>query len=107
MLNQSPEQADRSIVSTPTSSDVIVSAPMSFSGSARRIWRLTRPGPAAAKLLTVPVALVFVLLAWAVVTVWYAAFGILLWPYRLIRRGQRKDRVAALRHRELLEAGRS
>jgi len=38
---------------------------------------------------------------------WYAIFGLLLVPYRLLRRGQRKRDVAAKRHAELLAAARS
>jgi hypothetical protein len=38
------------------------------------------------------------------VAVWYCTFGLLLVPYRIIRRGNRKDKVRQLQHREHLEA---
>jgi hypothetical protein len=41
-----------------------------------------------------------IVLAWAVV-LWYGIFGLLVIPYRVIRRGQRKRKME-LRHRELL-----
>lgn len=84
--------------------NVIISAPMSYAGSSQRIWKLTRLGTAPLKAVTIPLALLLVLAAWTAVTGWYLVFGILLWPYRLVRRGQRKDRRAELRHQELLEA---
>jgi hypothetical protein len=82
---------------------VVVSAPMSFHGSAARIWKLTdRDG--VIKWVIIPIALILILTAWCTVLVWYVFFGILLVPYRLIRRGSRKRKMESLRHRELLEA---
>jgi hypothetical protein len=87
----------------PASEQVVVQAPMSLSGSAARIWKITAaPGPA--RLLLIPAALVLIALAWVVVVVWYACFSLLLVPYRLIRRGSRKRKRDALRHREVLSA---
>jgi len=85
------------------SEQVIVSAPMSFMGSAQRIWRITRyrAGWAAAGMITL--AVLAVIVAWAVILCWYFMWGIWLIPYRIIRRGQRKQRQAELRHRETLE----
>ena len=36
------------------------------------------------------------------ITVWYLTWGLLLVPYRLVRRSARKRKLEALRHRELL-----
>lgn len=99
---------------------VIIEAPMSFTGSARRVWRVAtwwvlrlmdnRDAYWWGALLgttwvcMVVVALVAIVLAWAVVAVWYFAFGLLVVPWRLIRRGQRKRHAEELRHRELLNA---
>jgi hypothetical protein len=47
-------------------------------------------------------AIVLVILAWAFVTAWYLLWGLLLVPYRLLRRGARKRKAEALRHRELM-----
>lgn len=89
------------------SNDVILSAPMSFTGSAARLWKLTGLGATPwLQIVTIPLALLLVTLAWAAVTGWYLVFGVLMFPYRLIRRGQRKGRRDALRHQELLEAAR-
>jgi hypothetical protein len=45
---------------------------------------------------------ILIVFAWVMVTVWYLTWGLLLVPYRLVRRGARKRKVEALRHRELL-----
>jgi hypothetical protein len=85
------------------SEKVVVSAPMSFSGSATRIWKITDRDDSA-KWLLVSIALSFVFIAWWVILIWYCIFGLFLVPYRLIRRGSRKRQVQNLRHRETLEA---
>lgn len=86
------------------SESVVLQAPASYRGSARRLWALTRPGRPWAALLTVPLVLALVLGAWGLVTVWYLLFGLFLAPFRLVRRGSRKRRREELRHREVLEA---
>jgi hypothetical protein len=47
-------------------------------------------------------AVLFVLVAWAFVTAWYLMWGVWLVPYRLLRRGARKRKTEAMRHRELM-----
>jgi DUF1707 SHOCT-like domain len=85
------------------SEDVIISAPMSYAGSAQRIIRLRRRAEGGGKLAAITaLAIVLILIVWVLVTVWYLMWGFLLVPYRLLRRGARKRRVEALRHRELL-----
>jgi hypothetical protein len=85
------------------SEDVIINAPMSFAGSAQRIMRLRRRAPEGWKLSAVTVvAVLLVLLAWVLVTAWYLTWGVLLVPYRVVRRGARKRKAEALRHRELM-----
>jgi len=87
----------------PASSEVVVAAPMSFAGSAQRIWKLTKASDSAPAIIALSIlAIGLILGAWAVVFCWYGIFGILLVPYRLIRRGQRKDRRNAMRHEETL-----
>ena len=86
-----------------SSEDVIVNAPMSYAGSAQRIFRLRRRAHSGgAKTAVTVLAIVLVLLAWAVVTVWYLVWGLWLVPYRILRRGARKRKSEALRHRELM-----
>ncbi len=76
---------------------------MSYSGSARRILRLRRRARSPRTLAAVTVlAIVLVVIAWWTITLWYLIWGFWLVPYRLLRRGDRKRRVEALRHRELL-----
>lgn len=104
-----------------SSEQVILQAPMSYVGITRRVKRLMRPGheladragdvDGAAKVATYAGAVaiftgVWLLMfcAWLLVTGWYVLFGLLVVPYRLIRRGQRKDRLRELQHRELLAA---
>lgn len=87
------------------SEDVIVAAPMSYSGSARRIMRLRRrtSSPAASAAIAFA-AVLLILFAWTVVTAWYLAWGTMLRPYRRHRRKTRERKIEALRHRELVEA---
>jgi hypothetical protein len=82
---------------------VILSSPMSFSGSAARIWRITQTKNEWLHwLLLIPLALTLVFFAWCIILCWYCLFGILLVPWRLFRRGQRKEKRDALQHKELL-----
>ncbi len=86
------------------SEDVIINAPMSFAGSAQRIFRLRRLGHdnlPAVIVLTV-LALVLTVIAWVAVACWYLFFGLWLVPYRILRRGSRKRKAEALRHREMM-----
>lgn len=91
------------------SESVIVSAPLSFAGSAQRIWKIAETDNVWIKwLLAVPVALMLIVGAWMFVAGWYfimyVVFGILFIPFRLWRRGARKNRRNELRHREVLDA---
>lgn len=85
------------------SEDVIVNAPMSYAGSAQRIMRLRRRAPEGWQNVALTVlAVLLVLVAWALVTSWYLVWGLWLVPYRLLRRGSRKRKAEAMRHRELM-----
>jgi uncharacterized protein DUF1707 len=85
------------------SEDVILSAPMSYTGSAQRIMRLRRHAESGGSLAAITVvAVLLIVIAWSFVTAWYLTWGLLLVPYRVLRRGARKRQVEALRHRELL-----
>lgn len=91
------------------SEKVVVSAPMSFSGSAARIWKITDVNNAAVKwLLLVPIALCLVLMAWSLVAIWYVIifglFGIFVIPFRLLTRSGRNRKRSKLQHREVLQA---
>lgn len=81
------------------SEHLVVQAPMSFSGSAARCRRIVWKHP---DNLMVKIAVWGFLFPvwWLLVLVWYLTFGLLLVPYRLIRRGQRKRKVEEYRHRE-------
>jgi hypothetical protein len=80
------------------STKIVTSAPMSFSGSLKRTrnwfsgWMFWLVG------------LPLVLLWWIVILAWYVCFGLLLVPYRLVRRGSRKRKLADARHAEVLSA---
>lgn len=87
-----------------SSEQVVVQAPLSYVGSAKRIWKLTDQENPAMKYAMTALAVILIVFAWTIVTSWYLIFGLLLVPYRLIRRGSRKDKVRALQHREQLEA---
>jgi hypothetical protein len=87
------------------SEDVVVAAPLSYHGSAVRIWKLTRVHDHVAYKIALGIcAVVLIVGAWVFVTAWYVVFGLLLVPYRLIRRGARKRKREALQHREMLDA---
>ena len=86
------------------SEQVVVAAPMSFSGSAKRIWKMTDRENQWVRYLLMVVAAILIVMAWCVVVCWYLFFGLLIVPYRLIRRGSRKEKKRALQHREQLEA---
>jgi hypothetical protein len=86
------------------SEEVVLQAPLSFTGSAVRIWKITRDKAGAALYGMAALAVVLIALAWTLVLSWYCTFGLLLVPYRLLRRGSRKRRKQALQHREQLTA---
>ena len=88
-----------------SSEKVVVAAPMSFVGSAQRIWKIADVSNAALKwLLCVPGVLVLISVAWTVIACWYLIFGLWLVPYRLLRRSARKNKRDKLRHQEVLTA---
>jgi hypothetical protein len=87
------------------SEDVIINAPMSYAGSAQRIWRLRRRANSEGTVVALTIlAVVLVLLVWVLVTSWYVSWGLWLVPYRILRRGARKRKAEAIRHRELMGA---
>ncbi|QJU09138.1 hypothetical protein FBF27_01740 [Candidatus Saccharibacteria bacterium oral taxon 488] len=90
------------------SEKVVISSPLSFSGSAKRLWKITDVDNLAVKVLLSLVAAVLIMFAWIFVAFWYVliyvVFGILFIPYRLLRRSSRKQKQAKLRHREVLDA---
>ena len=91
---------------------------MSFVGSAARAWKRTKSGPEydpagsfGNKVAVVVIRVAMNLLAlsvialwWAAIVIWYLLFGILVIPWRLLRRGSRKRKREALRHQEILDA---
>ena len=74
---------------------------MSFSGSWRRTRNALRP-----LALFLLVGIPLIACWWALIACWYVVFGVFLVPYRLIRRGSRKRKLADARHRELMDASR-
>jgi hypothetical protein len=76
---------------------------MSYAGSAQRIIRIRRHAEGGGALAAITLlAIVLIALAWTAVTAWYLTWGLLLVPYRVLRRGARKRKAEALRHRELM-----
>ena len=53
------------------SEKVVISSPLSFSGSAKRIWKITDVDSPAVKTLLGLVAAVLILFAWIFVALWY------------------------------------
>lgn len=85
------------------SADMSVAAPFSFLGSAQRLWRPVRHATGLAQLVLGFLMATVIAVAWAFILCWYMLFGLLVVPYRLIRRGQRKEKKRAAEHRELME----
>lgn len=78
---------------------------MSFAGAAQRAWRLQERGEGVWRWVILALVVLLVIPAWwALVLSWYLTFGLFLVPYRLLRRGARKRKAEALRHREMLTA---
>ncbi len=84
------------------SEQIIVAAPLSLVGSAQRIWRITKNSKHSFWMKTLAIMLIG--MSWVGVLLWYALFGLLIVPYRLIRRSQRNSKKRELQHRELLES---
>jgi hypothetical protein len=90
------------------SEEIIVAAPLSFAGASKRLFRFSRRwggGTGRPAWLDVVAALFLIValpLVWAFILAWYLAWGLWLVPYRLIRRGSRKEKKRALQHREML-----
>jgi hypothetical protein len=85
----------------------VVAAPMSFAGSLGRIGNMARNSNSTGWVrgaVVWPLAVILIMFAWMVITCWYLFFGLWLVPYRLVRRGSRKRKVAGRRHAELLDA---
>lgn len=82
-----------------SSDKMVIEAAMSYTGSRKRIMGIS-DNTAVKIFVLAPIVLV----AWCFVFVWYLVFGILVFPYRLIRRGSRKQKKADAQHREVLEA---
>lgn len=89
-----------------TRSTTVVAAPLSFAGSFGRlkVW-LWDNKPLWFRLAiswwAFPVYLYF---WWQAIVIWYLLFGILVIPFRLIRRGSRNRKRQQLMHEELVSA---
>ncbi len=91
------------------SENVVISAPLSFSGSAARIWKITYIDNQLVKwLVLIPIALLLICMTWFFVIIWYfiifGLFGIFVIPFRLMTRSGRNRKRTRLQHREVLEA---
>lgn len=90
------------------SEKVVVSAPLSFSGSALRIWKITNVESSIAKIVLVPLAITLIIGTWMFVLCWYfvmyVLFGVFFFIFRLFTRSRRKNKRNKLRHREMLDA---
>jgi hypothetical protein len=78
---------------------IVVAAPMSFVGSAQRMSRWISN-----LWLRWTLGFAILLFWWVVILGWYVIFGLLLVPYRVVRRGARKRRLEDARHREMMLA---
>jgi hypothetical protein len=84
---------------------VIINAPMSFAGASQRAWRIGGNLSGVPRIAVVAVLVIpLLMLWWFAIVSWSLLFGLFLVPYRLLRRGVRKRKAEALRHRETLGA---
>lgn len=87
---------------TLESERVVIQAPMSFVGSFYRTKRLVDDHEGFDRAARIGLMVLILLVWWALIILWYGFFGLLLVPYRLIRRGARKRKLENLRHQEML-----
>jgi hypothetical protein len=101
-----PEQRSSHVNASKLASEkVVIAAPLSFAGSAGRLWKITGVTDQPVGRIALGLgAVLLISLAWTLVLSWYLLWGIFLVPYRLIRRGSRKRKREALQHREQLAA---
>ena len=77
---------------------------MSFAGSAQRLAKLPESITSPYLRATAwALAAVLIVMVWMFVLTWYLMWGLWLVPYRILRRGQRKQKAEQLRHREMIE----
>lgn len=90
------------------SEQVILSAPLSFSGSSQRIWKITNVENPILKVILALLAVTLIAGAWMFVILWYfvmyVLFGVFFFIFRLFTRSRRKNKRDKLRHREVLDA---
>ena len=90
------------------SEKVVVSAPLSFSGSAQRIWKITNVENPITKLALALIAVPLIMGVWMFVLFWYfvmyVLFGVLFFIFRLFTRSRRKNKRDKLQHREVIDA---
>lgn len=89
------------------SEKVVVSAPLSFSGSAQRIWKITNVENPIAKFVLSLLAITLIVGAWMFILCWYfvmyVLFGVFFFIFRLFTRSRRMSKQDKLRHREVLD----
>jgi uncharacterized membrane-anchored protein len=86
-------------------SRTVIAAPMSFAGSTGRTTNLLWHGrPTAVKAIALLLVPLILTVWWATIVAWYGLFGLLLAPYRLLRRGSRKRKREGRMHEETLRA---
>lgn len=76
-----------------TAEKPIVSSPLSFTGSTQRLWRpVHHAANPAAKVALGALVVVALLFVWTFIVCWYLLWGLLVVPWRLLRRGQRRQK---------------
>ena len=99
-----------------SSEKVVIEAPTSFKGAAKRIFKLIDTADrienkwvrGITKVFLWFLALNITVFSWIFVAMWYFVifylFGLLVIPFRLFTRSNRKAKRQKLQHRELLDA---
>jgi len=86
-------------------SRTVIAAPMSFAGAVGRTTNLLwHDRPTAVKVVAVVGVPAILVVWWSAIVIWYLVFGLVLAPYRLVRRGSRKRKREGRMHQETLRA---
>ena len=87
------------------SEKIILDSTLSYIGSYKRLTKKTNS--INNKWLRYVIVFSLISVIWFLVTIWYfiifVCFGILVIPFRLYRRSNKKNKIQALQHKELLE----
>jgi hypothetical protein len=85
---------------------MVIQSPTSMRGAFKRVanlrHRLPAEWPPVVRVAVMVPIYVLAVVAGALGLIWTVVLGVLAWPWRIMRRGSRKRKVEAQRHREMM-----